>query len=99
MTVNDAYSLLFTICITVIGACIICSILRSILGPRVTDRMVAVNMVGTQVISVIATLSIFLKEAYLADICLIYVLISFVSVTILTKVYISSNSKDGKNND
>ena len=62
-------------------------LLRAVLGPRVADRVVAVNMMGTMVMVMIAVFALLLGEGYLADICLIYAMISFLSVVVLTKVY------------
>lgn len=61
--------------------------LRAVKGPRVADRIVAVNMIGTMVMVIIAILAVLLGEGYLVDICLIYAMISFLSVVVLTKVY------------
>lgn len=63
-------------------------LLRAIKGPRVADRIVSVNMMGTMVMVMIAVLSLLLKEGYLMDICLIYAMISFLAVVVITKVYI-----------
>ena len=52
-----------------------------------TDRIVVINSIGTMTISVIAILSVMLDEAYLLDVCLIYAMISFVAVIVLTKIY------------
>ena len=65
-------------------------LLRGILGPRFTDRVVAVNVIGTKAILLIATLSLLLNEPYLLDVCLIYSLISFLAVVVLNKTYISA---------
>ncbi len=62
-------------------------LLRAVRGPRVADRIVAVNMMGTIVMVMIAILAILLKEGYLVDICIIYAMISFLAVVVLTKVY------------
>lgn len=62
-------------------------LIRAILGPRIADRLVAVNMMGTMVMVIIAILSLLMQEGYLVDICLIYAMISFLAVIILTKVY------------
>lgn len=61
--------------------------LRAVKGPRVADRIVAVNMIGTMVMVIIAILAVLLGEGYLVDICLIYAMISFLAVVVLTKVY------------
>lgn len=71
----------------VLAVLIIFSIIRSVLGPKISDRIIAVNMTGTMIIMVIAVLSVYLDENYLADICLIYAMISFLGVVVLCKVY------------
>lgn len=63
-------------------------LLRLILGPSVADRLVAVNMLGGIVIAAIAVLGLLLNESYLLDISLIYALISFLGVIILSQIYI-----------
>jgi len=68
-------------------------LLRGILGPRFTDRIVAVNMIGTKTILLIAILSVYMGESYLVDVCLVYALISFLSVAILSKFYLISYNK------
>lgn len=71
----------------VISILIIAAIIRSAIGPSMTDRVIAVNMIGTMTIALIAMLTIYMAEDYLADVCLIYAMISFLAVVILTKVY------------
>ena len=51
-------------------------LLRAVLGPRFSDRLIAINMIGTKTVLMIALL----------DICLIYALISFLSFVVLTKL-------------
>ena len=53
----------------------------------VADRLMAVNMMGTMVMVIISILALYLQEGYLVDICLIYAMISFLAVVVLTKVY------------
>ena len=63
-------------------------LIRAVKGPRVADRLMAVNMMGTMVMVMIAILALLLKEGFLVDICLIYALVSFLAVNVLAKVYI-----------
>ena len=63
-------------------------LIRAVKGPRVADRLMAVNMMGTIVMVMIAILALLLKEGFLVDICLIYALVSFLAVNVLAKVYI-----------
>ncbi|MCI8312904.1 MAG: sodium:proton antiporter [Lachnospiraceae bacterium] len=74
-------------CMLVIGALILLCLIRAVLGPRLTDRVVAVNMIGTMTIVEIALFALYLRESYLFDVCLIYAMISFLAVVVLTKIY------------
>ena len=62
--------------------------IRAVKGPRMADRIVAVNMMGTMVMVIIAIMAFLLKESYLVDICLIYAMVSFLAVVVLSKVYV-----------
>ena len=75
------------VCMIVLGALIMLCLLRVILGPRLADRVVAVNMIGTMTITEIAMFALYLRENYLYDVCLIYAMISFLAVVVLTKIY------------
>lgn len=61
--------------------------IRAIKGPRIADRIVAINMIGTMVIITICILALYLKESYLVDVSLIYAMISFLAVIVLCKVF------------
>ena len=101
--INLAYEHLATAVICMVAVLIVACLIRSVLGPRVTDRIVAVNSIGTMTITVIALFSVLLGEAYLLDVALIYAMISFVAVIVLTKIYTGvyreEHSKDTKKED
>ncbi|MCC8051787.1 MAG: sodium:proton antiporter [Clostridiales bacterium] len=84
---TSAYTVLFTAALIFLAILLVFCLIRAIIGPRVADRLVAVNMMGTIVMVIIAILTLMLQEGYLADICLIYAMISFLAVIVLTKVY------------
>lgn len=77
----------WVILVLLVGMLFAC-LIRAIKGPRIADRIVAVNMMGTMVMVIIATLAFVMKESYLVDICLIYAMVSFLAVIVITKVYI-----------
>lgn len=91
---------LFAAALIALGVLFFVSLARAVKGPRVADRLVAVNMTGTMVMVMIAILSLYLKEDYLLDICLIYAMASCLAVIVLAKVYIGiyeeQHLKDGK---
>lgn len=76
-----------SVILIILGIMLILCLFRAILGPRVADRVVAVNMMGTMVMVIIAILAYILQEAYLIDICILYAMISFLAVIVLTKIY------------
>ena len=84
---SQAYQIFFTVILCILACLIILCLVRAIIGPRTADRIVATNMMGTMVMVIIAILAVQLREGYLVDICIIYALISFLAVIVLTKVY------------
>lgn len=68
-------------------------LLRAVLGPRFTDRIIAVNIVGTKVIVLISVLALHIGEHYLVDICLIYAVVSFLSVVVLTRAFLARRAR------
>ena len=75
------------VCMIIIGILIILWLIRAVLGPRLADRIVAINMIGTMTIVEIAILALYMRESYLFDVCIIYAMISFLAVVVLTKIY------------
>ncbi len=86
-SLEQAYEILFVGILIVLAVLVVLCLVRAIIGPRIADRIVAVNMMGTMVIVIIAVLALMMGEGYLVDICIIYALISFLAVIVLTKVY------------
>ena len=80
---HGMYIAILIILALMLFACLI----RAVRGPRIADRIVAVNMMGTMVMVTIAVLSLLLKEGFLIDICLIYAMVSFLAVIVIAKVY------------
>jgi multicomponent Na+:H+ antiporter subunit F len=78
----------FLICIIVIAVLAILCLNRAIIGPKLADRIMAVNMMGTLTIAVIILMSVLLDESMMLDVALVYAVISFVAVMVLTQIYI-----------
>ena len=89
-TFFEIYSGFATVVLIILGIIALLCLLRAIIGPTPADRIVAINMLGTLTMSMIAVLLVKLREGYLADICLIYALISFLAVIVLCKVYVGA---------
>lgn len=86
-SLEQAYHVLFLVLLVILALLFFSCLIRAVVGPRMADRIVAINMMGTMVMVAIAILAVMVQEGYLVDICLIYAMISFLAVIILTKVY------------
>lgn len=84
---NEAYGILFKTALIVIGLLMPFCLIRTIRGPKVADRLVAVNMMTTLCTIAICILTVMLAEGYLADVAIIFSLLGFLAVVLLTKIY------------
>ena len=84
---TEAYNILYTAALVIIGALLLACLVRAIRGPRIADRVIAVNMMGTLIVITICILAFLMGEGYLTDIAMIYTMLSFLAVVLLTKVY------------
>ena len=83
---TDILRPVFIIYFVVTAFLLIFCLIRAIKGPNFTDRMVAVNVIGTISTAAICVISIYIKEGFFADISLVYALLNFLSVVILSRV-------------
>ena len=77
-----------------LSATIFLCLMRAALGPRFSDRIIAANIIGTKIILLIAVLALIIGENYLADVCLIYAIISFLSVVVLGRSVLEKKEGD-----
>ena len=86
---RDPYHILLILVLGGLLLAMVFGLIRAIRGPRRADRILGVNMSTSISMAAIAILAVYLKESWLLDVCLVYCLISFLAVVILTKVHIS----------
>lgn len=100
-TIQTIQNNILLIALIVLAIMLFACLLRAVLGPQIADRLVAINMMGTIVIVMIATLAIKMAEGYLVDICIIYAMMSFLAVIVLAKIYIGvyEQKKYGENDN
>ena len=87
MALVQEFAWVFHIILIILAIMLVLCLVRAVIGPRVADRVIAVNMMGTMIMCIIVILGLIMNEGYLADIALIYAMISFLAVVVLTKVY------------
>jgi multicomponent Na+:H+ antiporter subunit F len=54
-------------------------------GHKITDRIVATNMIGVKGILLIVIVAVFVGEAYLIDVAFVYALLSFLATIVFTR--------------
>ncbi len=91
---EKSYHVLFIVVLIILAVMLFLCLIRACMGPTVADRLVAVNMMGTMVNVIIVTLAIMMGEGYLVDISLIYTMLSFLAVVVLTKVILGIHKED-----
>ena len=92
------YPYLLTAVLLCLAAGLLFALIRAIRGPRLADRIMGINMLGSLTTAAIAVLSVLLKQSWLLDVCLIYCLISFLAVVIRAKINIASH-EEGEDSD
>ena len=78
---------MYAVITAVILIAIAIGLIRAFRGPTLYDRVLAVNMVGTQTVLIVAVLGFMSGRPAFLDIALVYVLISFVSTIAVLRVY------------
>lgn len=72
---------------------------RAFLGPTLYDRILAVNMVGTKTVLLIAVFAVLSGRTDMIDVALLYALINFIGVVAVLKLveqgnFFTSGDKD-----
>lgn len=58
---------------------------RAVKGPRLYDRALAVNMIGTKTVVLLAIIGFLYDRPYFLDIALVYALINFIATIAILK--------------
>ena len=82
-----------TVGAVVLALLILATLVRAILGPRFTDRIIAVNVINTLVVAELALLAVWLREDFLVDVALIYALLSFLTVVVVSRMVLSRRKR------
>ncbi|MDO5701965.1 MAG: monovalent cation/H+ antiporter complex subunit F [Lachnospiraceae bacterium] len=93
MSTDTAYRVLYQGLLVALSILIGIMLIRAIRTKGATERILCVNMLNTMVIASIAILSRLLGEGWLLDVALIYAMISFVSVLMLSTTRIPPDAE------
>ena len=94
---EQAKNLILLMGAIILALLIFAALIRAVLGPRFTDRIIAVNVINTLVIAEITLLSVWLGEDFLVDVALVYALLSFLAVVVISRLVLTKRrSRMGK---
>lgn len=93
---TDLKNMALTASAVLLAVLILATLVRAVIGPRFTDRVIAVNMINTMAVAIIAILSARLKQDFLVDVALVYALLSFLTVVIMTRLVLVRHWRKAK---
>jgi multicomponent Na+:H+ antiporter subunit F len=76
---------MFDIAATVIILAVVLVLYRAIKGPRVCDRVLSVNVIGTKTVVLIALIGYIYERPHFLDIAIVYALINFIATIAFLK--------------
>ena len=76
---------IFEYCLIVLAAALILALLNGVRGKRFTDRVVALNVIGTIIVVQCCMMSLYLGHSYILDIAMVLAMLNFLSVVVLCR--------------
>ena len=95
--IDKLYNGLFVFAMCFMAVIAFAYLFRAILGPKFSDRILAINSIQTIIILIICIIAAIQGESYIVDVALIYAMLGFVTVVIVCKAYLRSHHKDRAN--
>ena len=87
--IAQCYHYLFWGALLLLGAGLIAVLVYIIRSHLTVDRIIGINLIGTIAVVAICILTYLLDEPYLADVAIVYVVLSFIAVMMLCRIYIN----------
>ena len=87
--IAQCYHYLFWGALVFLGLGLLAVMVYIIRARLTSDRIIGINLIGTLVVIAISILTYLLGEDYLADIAVVYVVLSFIAVAMLCRIYIN----------
>ena len=76
--IDKCYEILFWGVLAALAVCVVVALVYIFRSKLTVDRIIGINLIGTTVVITIALLTFVLGEPFLADVAMIYVVISFI---------------------
>ena len=83
---SQAVGVLLLIAMSFLAITIFFCLFFAVRGPRLTDKIIATNMIGVKTIILIVMVGVYLGEGYLVDVAMVFALISFLATIVFTRL-------------
>ena len=77
--------MMFTVAAIIVVAAMILVLYRVVKGPRICDRVLAANVIGTKTVVLLALIGYIYERPYFMDIALVYALMNFIGTIAFLK--------------
>lgn len=85
---------LITVVISILAVTALLTLYRVIVGPTAWDRLIAVNLISSKVVSIMVASALLFKRSIYMDVALVYAVIGFVSTVAISKYLEREGRKD-----
>ena len=92
----DTMSIVLIIAMLFLSVTIFFCLIRAVKGPRMTDRLVAVNIISIKGVVLIMLLGQYLHDNQFMDVALVYTLLSFLAIICLARNMLAKDGKERK---
>ena len=96
MDIQSIQQMVLLAAMIAVAIMMILTLIISILGPRYTDRLVAVSVINTEVNGMMCMLVVYFAKGYIIDIALVYGMIGFLAIVILAKLKLKQYLEEHK---
>lgn len=80
-------ALMLKITIYFLIASSVISLVRVVIGPSVADRMIGLNLVASQILTLLVLMSVALERSIYLDVALVYDIFGFIGILLMTRYF------------
>lgn len=88
MNIEKLTEIVLIFSMVVMSLSLIACMIRGVLGPKFTDRLLAINVMNVETIMLILLAAAYLKKGYIIDVAIVYSLLGFLSVVVLGEIFL-----------
>lgn len=88
---NEFLKTVFLAVLALMGVGCIAALIYCVISKRFADKLAAINLIIMLSINAVCMLAVYFAQDYVLDIAMIYTLLSFTAIVVLTKIHTERN--------